>query len=402
MNILSLLIICICSITVSPLAAADYYVNREHGNDRNGDGSAHAPYRSVRKGTSVLAPGDTLHIMPSPKVIPEAIIMTNIKGTAEKPIVIDGMMNTFSGADALRAKDWKNAAPGLYICKRKLAGAMVRRFFLQAPGKMIRMGQKSKAATAPLKKPEELQDYEWTFTAPDSLYLKLPTGITPEKSGLVTPVRINGIQVAGNSENLEFRNILVRNFLNDGLNIHGNCRNIVFINTAAINCGDDGASSHNQCKVAIKNFVSTGNATGICHLGDTSVTHSDLYIENIDSRDILMLNRKNIFKNVYIDSKANARCEFRISASPKVRKSMSVKNVRNEFENCVFSNISRPLIKFEGELKISGLNIYGYHLAGNIPAGVIVKKSRPAEKLSQARKNIFTVFGNKIEKEISR
>lgn len=105
-------------------------------------------------------------------------------------------------------------------------------------GKQQRMEQHSKRKCGKLKKPEELNPFEWTLVDRTMLYFRLPEGKTPETVRGELPRLANGVGVYGGSEYVVVKNLIAKHFWNDGYNIHNASKNITFENIAAISAGD--------------------------------------------------------------------------------------------------------------------------------------------------------------------
>lgn len=82
----------------------------------------------------------------------------------------DGSFNTLTGAARITSKDARQVLPGLYRMNIKDPGeSMVWRFFLLFDRKQQRMEQHSKRKCGKLKKPEELNPFEWTLVSHHAL-----------------------------------------------------------------------------------------------------------------------------------------------------------------------------------------------------------------------------------------
>ena len=222
---------------VAALPAAEYHVDFNRG-DNAAAGTAEAPLRTFSAAVKKVQPGDTIRLVPSDRPIHAVLMLNKVKGTADKPITVDGAFNTLTGAARVRANEAAAVSPGLYRMKIKDPGeAMVWRFFMLFDGKQQRMGQHSKRECAPMKKPEELKPFEWTLLNRTDLYFRLPDGQTPETVRVEIPRIYNGVGVAGESEHIIVRNLIVKHVWNDGYNIHHASKNIAFENVAAIGRG---------------------------------------------------------------------------------------------------------------------------------------------------------------------
>ena len=165
---------------MAALPAAEYYVDFNRGSD-GAAGTAEKPLRSFDAAARKAKPGDTIRLVPSDQPIYAMIRTFRLKGTADKPIVVDGSFNTLTGAARITSKEAQQLSPGLYRMTIKDPGeSMVWRFFLLFDGKQQRREQHSKRKCGKLKKPEELNPFEWTLVDRTMLYFRLPEGKTPE------------------------------------------------------------------------------------------------------------------------------------------------------------------------------------------------------------------------------
>ena len=277
-------------------------------------GKKNGAYRNFKSALDAAKDGDTIKILKMEFTIYDSIIVRN-----RKNLTVDGMFNTFSGLEKADHNNWKQVSPGLWKRDINTNTGISMRYFMVINGKLNRMGRLFKAPNRiPYKKVSELKDNEWTViagkdvkgkrTKPYSIYLKLPVQISDISQADVKEPRINhlnGVEISGKCSNLTFKNMVCRNFWNDGYNIHNHAYNIVFDTICAIDCGDDGISAHEDCEIKVKNFVSLGNSTGICHIQQVTASHVNCYIEGALGKDIFFKNDKsnrlnNVLKNVFV------------------------------------------------------------------------------------------------------
>ena len=390
------------------LCAADIYVDYEKGKAAN-PGTKAAPYARFASAIKAAQPGDTIYILPSTKPIRDTLVVRKKCGTADKPIIIDGMNNIFLGTEPLDLKVWKEFKPG-YLKRTMVASASrTNRYFMVRDGKPHRMGRFNKAkGSKAYKKVEELQPGEWTIIRGKQVrkkvhkhdfILRLPEGAkTP--AGFEEPLsrRISGVNIADECHYLTFRNIIVKNFLNDGYNIHGNCRNIRFENIAALYCGDDGISAHETCLIYVKNFIAIGCSTAACHINKSENHHENVYAEQILGRDLFFTdNTTNTFKNVWI--KANSIGGFRLTT----RKN-SVQNFTMTHARIINTNPKATAhIQNEGKLnaKFSDIKFANYSKVDKIYSASQVKPEDIAGEIEAARKRLFALFNGQIEKALA-
>jgi hypothetical protein len=161
------------------------------------------------------------------------------------------------------------------------------------------MGRTSKGRSAPLKKPEELQNGEWTFVKDPSrekppskaiygtFFIKLAQ--SQKLVNVSAPMRSAGVQFGGDNAHLVIKNLTATHPYNDGFNIHGDCRDVVFENIRAIECGDDGISAHESAQYRVDGFVSIGNSTGICDTGTAQTSYHRVFIAACHAFDLYFL-----------------------------------------------------------------------------------------------------------------
>ncbi len=368
------------------VTADEIFVDVDLGKDEN-QGDRVAPLKTFPAALAKSLPGDTIFILPVSHPIPTALVIKNKKGLPDKPVIIDGMMNTLVGTRAVSGKDWQEVSPGTGLYHRQQSSPPTgTRYFMRFNGKMERMGRHTKWKGAALKKIEELKDYEWTIAGKNDFYFKIPAGMKSSEVQAEEPFFESGVKMSGECAYLVVRNLIVRQFWNDGYNIHDNCRDILFENVAALENSDDGVSAHETCQVKIKNMVSIGNGTGFCHIQQSECEHENVYIAGSDSRDIYLLNSRNGLKNVIVNGNAHGAMEFR--------------DGRVTLDDCLFLN-RRPGVRlgfFKCETRAAGTEIAQYVIEGTLPDGVGVAESPEAlqRKIEKSRASILAVFGDKI------
>lgn len=390
------------------LCAADIYVDYEKGKSEN-PGTKAAPYERFSRAIKAAQPGDTIYILPSSKPIRDTLVARKKCGTADKPIIIDGMNNIFLGTEPLDPKIWKEFKPGYLKRTMVAAASRTNRYFMVRDGKPHRMGRFNKAkGSKAYKKVEELLPGEWTIIrgkqVRNKIYrhdfiLRLPEG-AKTAAGFEEPLqrRISGVNIADDCHYLTFRNIIVKNFLNDGYNIHGNCRNIRFENVAALYCGDDGISAHETCLIYVKNFVAIGCSTAACHINKSENHHENFYAEQILGRDLFFTdNTTNTFKNVWI--KADSIGGFRLtSRKNSVHKfTMTHARIINTNPNATAH------IQNEGKLiaKFTDVKFANYRKVDKIYTVTRVAPSHISSEIVEARKRLFALFNGQLEKALA-
>lgn len=299
---MKLLLLILSGLAASALSASDYYV--DFTATEPGTGTKEKPFARFSRAAAKAGPGDTIYLVPknSPVFQNGNLLIFNMAGTEEKPITVDGQMITITGTRRALEPEWTGEGGGIWSKSMKTDDL---RFFMIFDGKLERMGRLSKWNRTPFKNKKELTPFEWTLSN-GVVSFRLPDGKTPADIGVEYPAASNGVSLAGNqTRNVVIKNIIARNFLNDGFNIHQKCINIHFENIAAFGCGDDGLSAHTASIVSVKNYVSWNNSTGVCHVGDKTVSRQEnVLISGSVSRDILCLNPKNAFINLVVFGRA--------------------------------------------------------------------------------------------------
>lgn len=327
--------------------------------------------RTIHEAVKLAQPGDTIHL--EPKVYRDYAGFYGKKGEPGKPITLDGHGATLEGSDSIDPAQWQKISSGLFANDSllpRLDDAMIGRWFFLFDGKMQLMGRTSKGASAPLKKPEELQPGEWTFIKDPSrakppsqviygtFYIRLAAGQTLGDAKIFAPVRSAGVQFGGDNAHLVIKNLTATHPYNDGFNIHGDCRDVRFENIRAIECGDDGISAHESAQYTVDGFVSIGNSTGICDTGTAQTSYNNVFISRCIGFDLYFLDNGRyritnalIFSSALnpftVTSRADQHCELQVDnllfrrLGPPLPKALvaataSLKATRLTMENITF------------------------------------------------------------------
>ncbi|MBQ7207810.1 MAG: right-handed parallel beta-helix repeat-containing protein [Lentisphaeria bacterium] len=370
-----------------------------------GDGSRKKPFSDFDRAIRKAKPGDTVKILPAGKIIHDTLRFANIRGTADKPIVVDGMFNIFSGVKAIDPAQWQEKSPGLYCRRAKMAEPMRNRFFLVMKGKIVRMGRYTKGrGSAKFKKPETLGPGEWT-TCPTpekniwEIFVRLPENCASLKDAHIeepTMKTVSGVIFYGKegSSHVTVRNVIVRHVWNDGFNFHGPNTHLVLENIAAVECGDDGISAHEANQIFVRNFVAIGNSTGICHIQKADCTHENVYLENNLGLDVeFVQDTRNVLKNAAVSGIAHDGILIGNRTGYML------------MENCRFIDRSgkspfRFPTKTEAKLEVRDVQFSGYR-PKNLPESI---KKTGEEQLKTAveeqRKKLFAIFGGQLERAL--
>ena len=394
------------------LCGADIYVDYEKGNNRN-PGTKAAPKAAFGGALQIANPGDTIYILPSAKPIRDTLIVRKKSGLPGKPITVDGMNNIFLGTEPVDLKKWKEIKPGFFSYKTVAGTNISNRYFMVFDGMIRRMGRFNKGAGgASFKQPDQLAPGEWTIVRTthrggrnyDTEYIfRLPENCkTPAEAGVEEPIvhRISGVNIAQNCNYITFRNIIVKNFLNDGYNIHINCRNIRFENIAAVDCGDDGISAHENCQIFVKNMVVIGCSTCACHIQESENHHENVYAEKILGRDLYFTQSSyNTFKNVWINGDSANGFYLSVKSGDSQRFKMEHARMINRTPEAIFA-LSNKGGKLQTEFK--DVKISGYKKVEPSFSVTVVKADEIAKEIADARKRLFANFGGQLERAIGK
>lgn len=254
-------------VSVTSLAAAEWFVNPESGADNN-SGVKAAPLKTAQLAVTRAKPGDTIHLLPEGAVYRQMIMLAG-----KTNLTIEGHGVTLTGADTLPADGWEMVAPGLH--RRQLPRTRFDRHLLIRDGKMNRMGR-SPSVNIAFPAPEALRDGEFAWVLqPDEktgwLYVRGST------AGLEWSVRDAGLATGGTNRSLTVRNLHTRHALNDGFNIHGDCRELRCFNISGYENFDEGFSAHDTCQVWVTDgkFWGNDNAVADVNLCDSYYTRCE-------------------------------------------------------------------------------------------------------------------------------
>ena len=403
-------------LTGTALWGKGIYVDYKTGKASN-PGTKEAPYSTVARALKNVSPGDTIYILPSDQPIRDNIQVTNVCGTAEAPVTIDGMNNIFLGTNPLTPKDWKEVSPGVYKKEMKTGRNWASRFFMTFNGHINRMGrlQKAGSAGAKFKKPEELAPGEWTIVEKDMVdakgphkqynfdfIVRLPEGAKSlEDSGVEEPniFKNGGVNLRGKCRHLVLRNIIVKNFFNDGYNIHGDVEDVHFENIAAVDCGDDGISAHESCKLTGKNMVFIGCSTAVCHIASVTSSQENIYFERISGREFFFLSDSdNTVKNAwgFADSFSGSRWQVRKGNHQKGHLEnifMLSNNPKSAFLFSVDKNAKL-------DMTVANVQLAGFHRVTETPGIVKADPEALRKLIAEKRAEFFAIFGGNLEKAL--
>ena len=185
-------------------------------------------------------------------------------GTPGNPITIDGQGSELIGSDPVSPEGWMlDEKTGVY---QRSDLRVIRRFFLVMDG----------AAIFPSKEaPANLPPGQWC-EAGGVIYFRPPAGKTPGDMAIEATVRINGIQIAGETTEIVIRNFNARYFANDGYNIHGNARAVAFHHCNARDMGDEGFSAHGTTETLLDGAIYENCDNGVFNVntGGRTITRN--------------------------------------------------------------------------------------------------------------------------------
>ena len=368
----------------------------DYSSKEEGSGTSSKPFNKFALAMKTAVPGDTIKILPVEQKIADSIVIKNFAGDKNNPLVIDGSFNTFTGVEPADSKVWVRQAPGLWKRQLRTSRGIAERYFVVINGSIERMGRFFKAkGAAKYKKVEELAENQWTIevepgsekgkTLLCSIYLKLdPRFNSPAEAGVFEPQhnRTNGVDLSGKSSGIIIKNVICRNFWNDGFNIHNQVTSTLFDTICAIDCGDDGVSAHEKCEISVKNFLSYGNSTGICHINQAVCSHTNVYIDSALGREIYLKgvaeNKTDCkFSNVYVKTASAGGVTLGAGAGKITVDNMTIVFAKDA------GSFDHPAFK-GGKSSISRLYIL---------------RSEP-EKMVKFREELLKKFQGKVEKEL--
>ena len=283
----------------------DLHVDPVRGDDSQ-DGGTH-PVKSIQRAIGLARAGDTIHLSPGRYF--ESAVFSSKSGEAGRPIVLDGHGAIIDGSDPINPTEWDSLGDGLYRSTQVLPTfnpSIVSRWYFLFDGRMVRMGRSSKGPKDAWKTPADLQPGEWTTVeAEKAFYVRIAPDRELASAGIRIPRRSNAVGFGGRGGHLVIRNIVGTHVYNDGFNVHGHQLDCVFENITAIECGDDGFSAHEDAECRIDGFVSIGNSTGLCDIGESVTHYRNVFIRDCHGFDIYFLGEtQHSMENVLVESSA--------------------------------------------------------------------------------------------------
>lgn len=247
------------------------------------------PLATLARAVKLAQPGDTILLAPGDAPVHQSLVIASRSGAPGKPIIFDGQGRTLIGTRALDPTEWQEIRPGVYRSQSYLADhvkpgkakSAIARCFMVFGGKVQNMGLTDKLNRPALPSPDALAPGEWTYAEEEkAFYLAIPPHQKLADAAIELPHIQNGVSLAGDVAHWEIRNVKVHRFINDGFNFHGKSRDILLEDIAATECSDDGMSAHGECQVTVRRFTAERNATGICHINQSSSENSEVTLRN--------------------------------------------------------------------------------------------------------------------------
>ncbi|MBM4017509.1 MAG: hypothetical protein FJ288_04130 [Planctomycetes bacterium] len=292
-------------------AANDIYVNNQTGADLNA-GTADAPFRTVRKAISVVAAGDTIHLLPERSVYREMVTIQN-----KRDFKIEGHDCVVSGADPLPSDPAKWEKSGEALHRIRLRATSENRHILVVNDRAEMMGRTKynlgplrtaarggdieairKAFAAQYPRPADLKDGQFAWEPVDAgsgwLYVKGPL------DNLEWAVRTQCIYTNEKSENVTVRNLHARFALNDGFNLHGAALNYRLQNVTAYGCFDNGISPHGACSFSAEDSRFWGNEMAVGNDFLTQPRFLRCEIAQSTQEEVMTIGGKHLFQDCRI------------------------------------------------------------------------------------------------------
>jgi len=241
------------------------YVNNLHGNDRNNGLSPRQAVATVERAVHLLRTSDTLSLADTGRAYREPILLRNLGGTPEKPLVIEGNGAVITGLKPIRPSEWQMKSPGVHFFPAVRFGALLP--FLVEAGKRIPESPRL----------ESLKE-ETFFWAPDGVYFRPAAGKSIQEYALEGTLVVSGLEIVDSSY-IVCRNLISEYNSNDGFNIHGDCRGLRFDNIVGRNNGDDGFSIHETGDTQVFNGYFHHNQYGMEDVNASQSSYHGVRVE---------------------------------------------------------------------------------------------------------------------------
>lgn len=263
----------LAAVAAMSAGARDYYVDNVGGDDGNDGLAPSRAFRTIAKATSVVGPGDTMHLKPGRPYYETLRIKGS--GRADAPIRVDGHGAVISGLKPVPDDSWVAKGDGLFFSANKECRGACRPRVVDASGRMISVVFRShptKFNVGRLKPGEAF----WNHTG---IWYRAAKGDTPVGKGLLGSYLMSGV-VLLNQSHIEVENLVAEWYSNDGFNMHGSCLGLVFRDIEARWCGDDGFSAHEDVQANVVNGWFHHCDDGICDIGISQTMYSGCLVES--------------------------------------------------------------------------------------------------------------------------
>ena len=275
-NLSNLIVLGVVAILSSCAWAVEYYVDNKTGDDVNdGRTPAHA-FRTLRKASSILSPGDVLDIAPG-KIYRESLVLRN-GGTATAPIVIRGNGAVLSGLEPISDGSWTGGDDGLFFSANKACWGALSPRVVDQSGRLLTVASHR---TVKSERAKTLKPGEALWNA-EGVWYRARKGESPVGLGLKGYFRESGVKIEDCSH-IVIERLVVERFSNDGFNVHGSCHDLTFRQIEARWNGDDGFSVHEDVEACVRGGSFHHNGDGIADVHRSRTSYCDVTVEDNES-----------------------------------------------------------------------------------------------------------------------
>lgn len=262
-----------CMAVAGTAMARDYYVDSVGGSDSNDGLAPVRAFRTIAKATSVVGPGDIMHLAPGAPYYETLHIRGS--GRAAAPIRVNGHGAVISGLKPIPDASWVALKNVLFLSANRECFGARRPRVVNSKGRMISVPYKLDPAKFEVDtlKPGE------AFWNPKGIWYRAAKGDTPVGKGLCGTYRDSGVELL-NQSYIEVENLVAEWYANDGFNVHGSCLGLAFRNIEARWCGDDGFSVHEDVQANVVNGWFHHCDDGIADICLSQTTYSGCLVES--------------------------------------------------------------------------------------------------------------------------
>ncbi len=231
------MILTMCLFSGMSLSAAEWFVDKQKGNDTFSGKSSEKPFKTIARAIKAGGRSDTINIKAAPTPYFEPIKLVGTKGTATKPFVINGGGAVISGLQVLELSKWVVQGKGYFYKVGKRSSNQHLTILIN--GKVVKQ-----AAS-----PEKCVPGSFCWTG-DGFFYVPEMGKKPADLSIQGTLGDSGVMCV-NAKNVIVRDIISERHSNDGFNLHGSCHSLIFQNIVGRNNGDDGFSIHEDGEVVV-------------------------------------------------------------------------------------------------------------------------------------------------------